>query len=142
MGVLVRSHAAKFNALHRCRRLCVPLSLWRRRLCLRLLLLLQWRQYVVGRGWCVALLLCQHARHASVDVRAAGVNPAQGGPQRSQLVLEKLTLLLRSPTEIRFRPQTRVLGSSRIMCSTQVLDVLDGFHDVSGFELRVCSTYT
>lgn len=77
--------------------------------------------------------MCQHARHASVDMRAAGVNPAQGGPQRSQLVLEKLTLLLRSATEIRFRPQTRVLGSSGIMCSTQVLDVLDGFHDVSGF---------
>jgi hypothetical protein len=77
VGVLVWSHAAKFNALHRCRRLCVPLSLWWRRLCLRLLLLLlQWRQYVVGRGWCVALLLCQHARHASIDVRAVGVNSA------------------------------------------------------------------
>lgn len=143
MRVLIRSHAAKFNALHRCRRLCVPLSLLWRRLCLTLLLLLlQWRQYVAGRGWRVALLLRQHARHASIDVRAAGVDSAHSGPHRSQLVLKKLDLLLRLATVICFRSQTRVLGSSSIMCSTQVLDVLDGFRNVSRPKSQlVCSTY-
>lgn len=112
MRVLVRTHAAKLNALHRSRGGWSPLW-WRglgRRLRLLLLLLLLKRGQDGGlpRGR-AGLLLREHARHASVNVRVVGLNTAEVLPHGGQLIPQKLILFLRPPTILGVGPQSSIL---------------------------------
>jgi hypothetical protein len=126
--VFVRSHTAKLDALHRCRRWCAPLRLLRGRLWLRLLLLLlQRREHIVGWGWRVALLLCEYLRHLSVDVWVARIESTQVVPHCGHFVFQKLVVFLCPTRVVSFRPESSVLSPGSLMRSAEVSDVLDSY---------------
>jgi hypothetical protein len=126
--MLIGANPAVFDTLHsgRCRR--SPLCRLRLRLCLSLrclLLRFEWRQHIVGRRWCSSMLLRHDASHGSIYVRVGRVCTAERIPHCSQLITHELILFLCSSTVFSFWPQPGIFSTSGIVCSSEILNILN-----------------
>lgn len=126
MRMLICSDPAILDSLHGCGcrgspgrglRLCLRLS-W-------LLLRLEWRQYIVGRCWCVCLLLCQSAGQCPVYVWIGWVLAVECIPDGRQLIAHELVLFLNASTVLSLGSQACVLSPCDVVCPGEILDILD-----------------
>jgi hypothetical protein len=126
--MFIGTNPAILDTLHSGRCRGSPLCRLRLRLCLCLrwlLLRFEWRQHIVGRRWCSSVLLCHDACHGSIYVRVGRVSTAERIPHCSQLITHELVLFLCSSTVFSFWPQPGIFGTSGIVCSSEILNILN-----------------